>query len=459
MKKLVTKLLCTALASSFILCGCNQVTETSATTESATQTEATTTTTVAETEPAPTEATPEINVDNMKKVADFFESKKAEGKEQIDLYADGIRGGGGYVVTDGVLVFTYASDKGESLFQVGIQSGKRIANVCYSITYKDKAISGVGEAPIENMEKFVDDVVADTASYVTVTDRSGFDGYSENFKKDLPIVYSRFIAMADKAFPELGLKLEDLGVNLGTKYRSVDPVQATSMETSVTNNLTYKNGVSTDGKKVWTEYFRNAISVMGGMNGKGWRSAYGQKSSTMLTTGDYVQYASTNKNNADLMYFKATQDKGEDESFFISVDNKSTKKKKSIAVSMTYRLNMKRFSIGKGVTATKYNYWVTINAKPGEYDKVFESRESLAKYAKVHLDVANKKGFGSNAWGKKANIDKLKKSFEADGCKYYTKEEVLDKLWEHHENFLASLDSGMVWMGTSLFDIGVNWKK
>jgi hypothetical protein len=126
---------------------------------------------------------------------------------------------------------------------------------------------------------------------------------------------------------------------------------------------------------------------------------------------------------------------------------------------MTYRLNMKRFSIGKGATATKYNYWVTINAKPGEYDKVFESRESLAKYAKVHLDVANKKGFGSNAWGKKANIDKLKKSFEADGCKYYTKEEVLDKLWEHHENFLASLDKGMVWMGTSLSDIGVNWKK
>jgi len=50
--------------------------------------------------------------------------------------------------------------------------------------------------------------------------------------------------MADIAFPELGLKLEDLGLDLGTKYRSVDPKQTTSMEPSVTHDHKIQRTVS-----------------------------------------------------------------------------------------------------------------------------------------------------------------------------------------------------------------------
>ena len=126
---------------------------------------------------------------------------------------------------------------------------------------------------------------------------------------------------------------------------------------------------------------------------------------------------------------------------------------------MQYLFEMKEISVGKGSILPKYHYSVDIKAKPGEYGKVFESKESLKKYASVHLNITNKKGAYTNAWGKKANIDKLKKSFEADGCTYYTKDEIIDKLWEHHENFLASMDYGLATMDTSLADIGVNWKK
>ena len=467
MKKLVTKLLCGILASSVILCGCNQVAETSATTESETQTEATTTTKAAETEPAPTQAVPEINVDNMKKVAELYASKEPEGKNAVWIYADGVRGGGNYAVDNGVLRFSYALSNG-STFDVRLTSGKRTADISFELIYQgDKRLSGSGDPVLDNVEKFIDDLVDDSGAYIKYSNRSAYVDHKEDIKKDLPILYSRFIAVADKAFPELGLKLEDLGINLGTKYRTVDPVQLMSFDTVVTKTLEYKNGISTEGKNPWTEYYYNAVGVMGNMTRKDWRSAYDQSSSAMLKPDDYVQYVAglihfdkAKKKYAGIYYVSPkANDNDVSEQLLIIINDTSTKKTKKITVTMQYLFEMKEISVGKGNILPKYHYSVDIKAKPGEYGKVFESKESLKKYASVHLNITNKKGAYTNAWGKKANIDKLKKSFEADGCTYYTKDEIIDKLWEHHENFLASMDYGLATMDTSLADIGVNWKK
>ena len=464
MKKLATKLLCGILLSSVMLCGCNQVTETtSAISETQTETTATTT----ETEPAPTQTEdtrPEINVDNMMKVADLYASKVPDGKNAVEIYADGVRGFGFYSVDNGVLNFGYDFENG-SRFDIRISSGKRTAKISIDLIYKGgKRLYAEGDTGIDTFEKLIDDLVADTATYVNYIEKSAVDSYAENIKKDIPVMYSRFIVLADKAFPELGLKLEDLGVDLGTKYRTVDPAQLMSMEPSVTKTLEYKNGVSTKGNKLWTDYFYNAVGIMGGTTRKDWRSVYGQSSATMLNHSDQVQLVagrpSSGKKYAVLYYYTPNNDvTGESEMFSIQIDDASTKKTKKLSVSMAYELQLKQISVGKGVTAPKYTYWVNIKAKPGQYDKVFASKESLKKYASVNLFVRNKKGIGVSAWGKKANIDKLKKSFEADGCTYYTKDQIIDKLWEHHENFLESIDSGMKNMDTSLADIGVNWKK
>ena len=465
MKKFVTRLLCGVLASSFIFCGCAQATETTtATEETTTQTE----TTAKETEPAPTEApSPEINVDNMIKVSDLYASKEPEGKNAVWIYSDGIRGGGNYSVDDGVLRFSYTLNNG-STFDVRLKSGKRTAEITFDLIYKeDQCLSGSGDPVIDNIERFIDDLIDDSGTYIQYSNRSAYVDHKEDIKKDLPIFYARFIAVADKAFPELGLKLEDLGINLGTKYREVDPAQLMTFDKAVTKTLEYNNGISTQGKKPWTEYFYNAVGVMGNMNRKDWRSVYGQKSASMLKPDDYVQYVAglvpgnkAKKKYAGLYYVSPTAAySDESEQFMINIDDASTKKTKKITVTMSYWFDMKDISIGKGVVTPKYRYRVEIKAKPGEYDKVFESKESLKKYASVHLNVANKKGIASDAWGKKANIDKLKKSFEADGCTYYSKDQIIDKLWEQHEKFLASIDYGMSDMDTSLADIGVNWKK
>lgn len=464
MKKIIIKLLCGILLSSVMLCGCSQTAETtSSITES--QTEVTTTAT----EPAPVETTvrPEINADNMKKVAELYASKAPEGKEPVNVFADGVRGNGSYFLDNGTLCFGYSLNNGTS-FEVRLTSGKRTADILFDIVYKeDQRLYGSGDAVIDNIEKIIDDLIDDTAAYISYSNRSAYVDHKEDIKKDLPILYSRFIAVADKAFPELGLKLEDLGINLGTKYRTVDPVQLMSFDSVVTKTLEYKNGISTEGKKPWTEYYYNAVGVMGNMTRKDWRSAYVQSSSAMLKPDDYVQYVAglipfdkAKKKYAGIYYVSPkTNDNDVSEQLLIKIDDTSTKKTKKITVTMQYLFEMKEISVGKGSVLPKYHYSVDIKAKPGEYGKVFESKESLKKYASVHLNITNKKGAYTNAWGKKANIDKLKKSFEADGCTYYTKDEIIDMLWEHHENFLASMDYGMSEMDTSLADIGVNWKK
>jgi hypothetical protein len=458
MKKLVTKLLCGVMLSSVIFCGCGQVTGTTASSEIESQTTATT---PAETEPAPTEtgAKPEINVDNMVKVSELYASKQPDGTRAVPVISDNIRGKAMYDVSEGALNYGYYTNNG-SYFRISVMSGKRVAKIRYDFVYKDKHITGEGDTAIDTFEKLIDDIIADRATYIDVFDKSAIDEHTEDFKKDLPIVYSRFIALSEQAFPELGLKLEDVGLDFGTKYRTVDPVQPTTTETVYTHDHKFKNGFCTDCKKAWTVSFYDAVGKTGGMTGKGWRTVYGQQSSTMFSGEDYVQYSSTKNNNASLMYFKENpDDAGEQEAFFIAVENTSTKKKQKMTMRIEYRLEMKKMQFGKGVVAPKYTYWVVINTTPAQSSKVFESKESLKKYAKVDLFVANKKGFGTSAWGKKANIEKLKKSFEADGCTYYTKDQVIDRLWEQHENYLASLDHGMIWMNLTLADIGLSWKK
>ena len=459
MKKFVARLLSGILAASFIFCGCTQTTETTTATEGTT---AQTETTAKETEPAPTEAPrPEINVDNMIKVSELYASKEPNGNNAVTLKSDGIRGSAMYYTSsDGAFHFAYHSEYGSSI-TTSIMSGKRTMNVILSLVFKGMRINILlnGDTSIDGMEKFIDDVIANDKEKFYIYNDLTLDDYAEQVSKDLPILYARFIAYADQAFPELGLKYEDLGVRLGTKYRSVDHTQTTSMEKTVANPNTYKNGVSGN-KKVWTEFYYNAVGKLGGMNGKGWRSAYGEKSSSMLTPNDYVQYSASSKKYGDMLYHKSTADAKEPgESFWIYVNNTSTKKKKKIGVSMLYELEQKEIPLGKGVITYKYCYRVTISAAPGQYDKVFESKESLKKYVTVTLLLSNNKGKITRLTGKKANTDKIKKSFEADGCKYYTKDDLVDILWEHHENFLASLDHGLSGMGTSLADIGVNWKK
>lgn len=460
MKRSIAVLLCGVLLSSVIFGGCNKPVETSLTEESATSmTEAETTAETSETAPAETTpSSPDINMDNLLKISELYASKEPEGKHFVSTYADGIRGGASYSVSTDDVYFNYSSVNGGVSMDMHFKRATRSVNLTFDLQYGNARYYGVGYCGIDDVETLVDEIAAGKTDRCQMHDDSAREKYAESIKKDIPIMYSRFITLADKAFPELGLGIEDIGIDLGDRYRSVDAKEALTTEPVVTKTMTFKNGYCSSKKKLWTEYYYNAIGKLTNAKSGTWHSVYGQDSSYMLSSGDYVQYSSSNKNSGQLYYQHITiqDDKNDLESLNIDVYKKN---KKSISTSLIYRYEQKTFSLGRGIVGFKYCYYITISAKPGQYNKVFASKEAFKKNAKVELIVFNSKGVGKSAWTKKANINKLKKNFETDGCTYYTKAQILDKFWDRHEGMLESIDKGMVWLDTDLKDIGINWKK
>lgn len=66
-------------------------------------------------------------------------------------------------------------------------------------------------------------------------------------------------------------------------------------------------------------------------------------------------------------------------------------------------------------------------------------------------------GVGRSAWDLKEE-DEIKEQLEHDGCTYFTKDEIVDRLWDRYPTMLEGLDKGLVWLDTSLTDMGINWK-
>lgn len=54
--------------------------------------------------------------------------------------------------------------------------------------------------------------------------------------------------------------------------------------------------------------------------------------------------------------------------------------------------------------------------------------------------------------------EELRQKLEADGCRYYTKDELFDFFWEEHVNLLTAIDKGMVLFDTNPEDAGFNYK-
>ena len=458
MKKIAATLLCGVMLTSFVLCGCQKPVETDDGNENEIQTEAGYEKPEAgdTTQATTTTALVQINDDNLKKVVDLYNSKVPDGSHVVPVYLDGIRGEGSYSADEDLVYFDYSTMKGDSDISLNIHTDTKQISVTFQLGYGETRYYGNTSVGFDSVESLIDTLIDNPRAY-ELYDDSAIAANEDNIKKDLPIIYSRLITVADKAFPELGLGLEDIGIDLGDKYRSLDPTQVISTETEVKNEHKFVNGICSDCGMCWTEYYYDAIGKLDNDEANtGWRSLYGQDSATMMSPGDYIQCSASNKESGDVFYHFIDTKKENRESITCRIYCRKAKKGVDTSIRMNYEQKM--FSVGQGIVDYKYNYWLEIKADAGDYAKVFESKESFKKYAEVILFVTGDDGVGRSVWGSKKDAD-LKKEFEEDGCIYMTKDEAIDFFWDHHQGILASMDSGMIWLDTSLADMGVNWKK
>ena len=279
MKKITATLLCGVMLTSFVLCGCQQPVEKDDSKENEIQTEADYEKPASDiTTETSAPAYVEINSENFKKIKDLYDSKEPEGRSVVPFYLDGIRGGGCYSVHDENVYFDYTTMKGDSEISLNIHSDTQLVSVTFQLGYGETRYYGNTSVGLASVESLIDTLI-DNPRAVDLYDDSALSANEENIKKDLPIMYSRLIACAEKAFPELGIGLEDLGIDLGDKYRSLDPTQTISMEVLVKNEHKFVNGICSDCGMCWTEYYYDAIGKLDNDEANnGWGLEYGQDS-------------------------------------------------------------------------------------------------------------------------------------------------------------------------------------
>ena len=207
MKKLISVVLSGAMLASVFLCGCN--TKPAETETEETTTEATTT--VAETEP---EA--HIDPDKLKAVTDYYESKITDDHSLLSVYMDGVRGGCDYYISDGRFYFSYDSFQGESQLTLSIDTYTESVDASFMLYYGDARYYGRsndGVVKLDSVEAFIDDIISKNSSAIDIYEEDAYSDNVDKIKADIPIVYARLIAIAEKAFPELGFGVEDLGLD------------------------------------------------------------------------------------------------------------------------------------------------------------------------------------------------------------------------------------------------------
>ena len=439
MKKLISVVLSGAMLASVLLCGCNlKPKEKGAGVSSKVDLSGTS-----------------LDSDKYNAALELYEKKVPDSKYVVQVFADGIRGEGSYHVSDKQLSFYYNADEGRATLTLTYLTEKNVLYFDIDMNYGDTRyyLNSGDNLAVDGIETYISDAAAlKNDKYCVYSDSAAV--YFEEIKTDLPIYYSRMIALADKAFPELGFGLEDIGFKFGDKYRSVDPNQASSTEPVIKNEHKFENGVCTDCGMSWTEYYYETLEKMDPHTKPGeWHAIYGQDNDLMLEPSDYVQISASYKEDAEI-YYQHIDDNWNTEScriYFIERDGKPV-----IGIRFNYSEGM--YSNGDYTVSDKYEYWFRIEAEAGEFAKIFESKESFAKNFEMYLFVEDEDHVGHDVWGTKSD-EEIKKIFESDGCDYYTKEEMIDFFWNDHQRIFECMDKAMVWMDTNLADSGVNWKK
>lgn len=447
MKKVISLFVCGAMLASVVLCSCAKTTETEVT-------EAETKTETAEDEAFEVPWAHELNEENIKKVQEYY-FKDSGDVECISVFCDGVRGNGISDVNDNIIYLCYQSLNGDQ-FDLNVHRDTYEVSFSYLLNYGDTRFYGNVSTTLDGLEAFVDKVISDPGS-VSLYDGSALETNEQDIKNDMPILYSRFIKLSSNAYPELGLGLEDLGIVFGDKYRTVDPTQTTSTEVEITNEHNFGNGFCIDCGMPWTEFFNDSAGKL--MDHEPYGNDlifYGQGSYTMLSYTDNIRYTSYGPLDGDISYSHITTDKDTDIQYHEDCSVEVHTYDDSIKTGVTYAFLNGSFYTGSGISY-KYRYQITFSADPGEYDKILNSKEEFMNSAEITLDIYDMETKIEDAW-ETMDEDEIRKIFEEDGIPYMSKDDLVDKFWNHKDNFFASMDSGMVWMHTTLADIGVNWK-
>lgn len=390
----------------------------------------------------------------LKNVSEFYDSKEPDGQIFLQRYVEGMRGSASFHPDCfGCVSFGYKDTFGNGItLYINKETDKVSVEADVRYTDSEFFINGP-EIELDEIESYIDDLIEGKAEYEAY-DESALEQNADDLKKDLAIIYSRLIVFSDNAFPELGLTLEDYGIDLGDKYRNANPGELLSTEHSVCNDHVFENGYCTDCQMYWSEYLRNALfEYFGREYDEGTNiMAYGQCTPGMLNDGDEVLYRSSKPDTAILEYSSYDRNTGIKKDFYINISK--NKSGKDIAI---IRYDFGQCEVSENnMRLHKYNYNFQIVREPSDIMDLFTVKDSFKTAAYPEFTVLEEGGEYTQGWEKYTDAE-LMTMTQADGGTYYDRDEFLDMAWEDMKVMIPAIDKGMIWFDTSLEDMGIEY--
>ncbi|MBQ9490368.1 MAG: hypothetical protein IKQ25_10815 [Lachnospiraceae bacterium] len=388
-----------------------------------------------------------------KKLREQYESQVSVDGDQAKVYVEGIRGDASYNASDLVgnqFHFSYYAMNGNYV-ELNLDPQKEVAHFDLYVREDQGSFYTRGnDMAFSEISSYMEKLIGGEENYEAYN-REAWDADPELVKSDLKILYARFLRFWDQAFSEVNPTLKSYGIDFGDAYRDIDATQPTSKEIVIKNEHQFENGFCKDCGMSWTEYMNRTLATLEGKTVKEnaveteWFSDYGQNSPYC---GYYVQYSSSETTSTELFL-----NDGPELSCRVTV--KQDDDQNYIHVMFMIEENLE--SIGNGLLGAKYCFSVQMGASPGDYEKIFSSKEAFKEYGFLDLTFADKDRRLIRGWEEMSD-EELDKMLKKDKCKYYTQDEFIDFIWAEHERMLMAIDKGMVWYDTNLEELGLNYK-
>lgn len=382
-------------------------------------------------------------------IEEFYEASAEEDGEFLSVFSPDIPGEFQYCIQDDkTSVYLF--------LQYEAPSGDEIGVILYpenEFVYID-GVSFYGEEMVsydvtglynelgEKVESLVHGDVSeddDRLSLRITGDEQKIKDNMEDVGTDILVLYSRILNMANYAFADIDVNVEDFGVFWGEEYRKMSPESPLSGEIVVENEHHFVDGRCEDCGIIWTKYMYDLIKESGYYNANNKTYIYdGQDSEIMGMKSSGVNYQVANENEMLMMSHISGLDEKYTRSCIMSVWMNEGESDK---YSFTFEYVQHSDEEGDDPDKDYIVYDIFLDADADNIAEIFASKETFKKACIFRVEKYNSEDYIHQQIGSEIS------------------EELFEQLWEEKDIFIAFMDNGMRWLDTSFDDAGIEFDK
>lgn len=375
-----------------------------------------------------------------------------------ESYCDEFPGTFYYSADEGSIHMTYSTTN-DDCFVMSLNEVSNTIGIDCMVHYDDNTIFSANSYYLEldSFQAILESIISlDDVQYQIGYD-SALANHSDEIPDDIRTLATRMSYMINYTFGSAGIRFENYGFDF-SDFVNDDVSKKLPVEPDLSNNHVFENGICTDCGMVWTEVFTENLAAIENVEcdeygDYGFVHYYGQDSEYTYPNA-YVQYISAYRYGANMYYIEYGTDSLSNETIIIVSADPETKDSIS-EIRITFRYMDDYQSQYQGIVTAGFIYDFEVIVNPGEFDKVFASKESLLANCHYSISIYDDEMQSYDYYDNPEDSDDLPNDFMD---KFISKEEICDLVNKDYENNLNALNEGMRDINLSLFELGLNYK-